>query len=765
MKNAVNVLASFHGEYHRLVAAGYNNVGIVYSEMGKLKKAIDYLEKALEIKQKVLGKEHPDIAIGYQNIGAIYYDLGNYEQAIAYYKQSESLHLKRFPDGHPELANVYANIGQAYMQKEEYRKALNYYQKDLDINEDLLDSGHPFIGDTYTKIGETYSHINNFEMALTFYSRAIDIYAPDFSQEGSPQAIPVENIIYPAKLLETLRLKAEVFRKKATQTGEQQPLEKSLQTYIQSVRLVNELQHSYSREGSKFLLRERTAGMYRKAFETAYQLYQETEDTTYKEYAFYFASQSQNQILMEQLQKEEAESFAYIPDSLINREKKMRSQLTQIQQELTGLAENPQQSDSTKRFSLQDSLFHLRNKLDNHIQSLESSYPRYYRLKYNPVVVRASDLQQEFLSDRQTIIRYFFGQDALFALIVTDNSFHIRKLPADSLEQKIKNYRAAITETSSPQAFSEKSHALYTHLLQPVENLIQGDQLLIIPDGILHYLPFESLVSRKTGNSKNAAFHNLPYLLKQFAVSYIPSAGYLRLYRQFKSSKSQKQFLGFAPGFSSVSSSEEERYPHFDRPLSSLPLSRQEVQEISSLMNNSNGFWSFLNSGNDKTITFVGSTATEESFKKQTLQDFRYIHLATHAYISEESPGQSGILFADSENRQEDGTLYASEIYNLSLNAKLVVLSACKTGIGQIAEGEGIMSLSRAFQYAGAQNLLVSLWNVDDRATARLMTTFYEQHLENSSISSSMQTAKETIITEKRYAHPKYWAPFIFIGQ
>lgn len=765
MKNAVEVLARFHGKNHRLIAAGYNNMGIVYSEIGKLKEALDYLKKALEIKQKVLGKEHPDIAIGYQNIGTIHYDMGKYDQAIAYYKRSESLHTKRFSDGHPELANVYANLGQAYAQKEAYKKALNYYQKDLEINLELLGGSHPFIGDTYTKIGETYSRIKNFGMALHYYERAIAIFVPNYSKENQFQKISIEQVAYPAKLLETLRLKAETSRKSAAQGNKQKRLDQSLQTYLQAIRLINKLQQSYSREDSKFLLRERTAGIYRNAFETAYLLYQQTGDSTYKEYAFYIASQSQNQILIEQLQKEAAVSFAHIPDSLINREKEMRSQLTSLQQELTGLVENPQESDSVKRFTLQDSLFHLRKNLESHIQSLEASYPKYYQLKYNPVVVRVAELQQEFLSPRQTIIRYFFGEESLFAIVITNNSFDIRKLPTDSLQQKVKSYRAAISETGSAQHFSEKSYELYLHLIQPIEDIIKGTQLLIIPDGILHYLPLESLVSQNPKESAPGNFYNISYLLEQYIISYLPSVNYLQLDRKLNSPDAKKQFLGFAPGFSDISTSEkEDRYPHIDRSLPALPLSKQEVKEIGSLMNERKGFWSFLKSNNHRADTFIGKRATEKAFKNLSLENYRYIHLATHAYVSEDNPDQSGILFAGSENNPESGTLYASEIYSLSLDAELIVLSACKTGIGQIAEGEGILSLSRAFQFAGAKNLLVSLWNVDDRATAQLMTTFYQQNSNTSSLPTALQKARINLIEKKQYAHPKYWVPFIFVG-
>jgi CHAT domain-containing protein/Tfp pilus assembly protein PilF len=765
--NAVTVLAEFHGENHRLVAAGYNNVGIVYSEIGELERATGYLEKALRIKEKVLGKDHPDIAIGYQNLGAIYYDMEKYDQAIGYYKKSEELLLDRFPDGHPELANVYANLGEAYTAKEAYEKALDYYYKDLNINMEQLDNNHPFIGDTFTKIGRTYAMIKNYDTALIYYRRALKVFVPDYTQEGRYQNPPFEQLAYPYLLLETLKLKGNTLQKYAEQSGRQKLLDQSLQTYLQGVELIDNLQRSYNREESKFVLRERSVEVYKKGFKTAYTLHQKTGDPEYKEYAFYFAEKSRNQILLEQVQKLNARKLANLPDSLVHKEQHLQSRLTDLQAQISDLAVTPQKSDSLQRVTLQDSLFHVRKMLEQHVQHLESSYPKYYELKYEPVVTRVEEIQQDLLSPEQTMVSYFFGEESLFALVISRNSFEIRDLGTDFVSQQdIRNYRNAILETSSATAFAKSSNHLYNKLINPISDLISDKDLLIIPDGMLHYLPFGSLVTNTVANSNTAQFQNLHYLIQDHIVSYAPSAGYLHLSSQESNPKPNKQLAGFAPGFSELSSSEKRvLYPDYKRSLSSLPFSKKEVEELGDLFNSNSGFWSFLTSSSEQADMYVGDAASEDIFKNLPLENYRYIHLATHAYVSEEQPEQSGILFAAPQDSGEDGTLHAAEIYNLQLNAHLVTLSACETGIGTIAEGEGMMSLSRAFQYAGAQNLLVSLWQVSDRSTARLMVDFYKLNQQDFIMPAALREAKITMINEGQYSHPKYWALFIFIGQ
>lgn len=765
--NAAGVLVKFYGVNHPLVATAYNNIGIVYSEIGELTKAAENLEKAIHIREKILGKNHPDIAVGYQNLGAIYYDMSEYDEAIRYYKRSEMIHLEKFSEGHPQLANVYANLGEAYAAKEEYKQALDYYQKDLDINLRLLGAEHPFIGDTYTKIGKTYAMIENYDMALDHYQKALKVFLRDYNPEEAYRELSFEEVTFPYLLLETLKLKGRALKALAEQSEQPNHLEQSLQTHLQAVTLIDQIQRSHSREGSKLVLRERTVDVYKTGFEVAYELYQQSGDKQYKDHAFFFAEKSRNQILLEQIRQLNARDIAQIPDSLISREQHLQSRLTDLQSRISGIAAEAQPSDSLRQ-ALQDSLFHARRQLEEHISTLENAYPAYHELKYEPVLTRASTIREDILSPQQAMISYFFGNESLFALVLTKDTFEIRKLPVDTLlEEEVRGYRRSILESDSTTAFAERSHRLYKKLIQPINDVISGKDLLIIPGGILHYLPFESLVTQPVSTLDSTRFHNLPYLLQKHTVNYAPSAGYLQLSnRDFDHSQTEKTFLGLAPGFSDLSASEKRNlYPDYERPLSSLPLSKKEVEELGNLFDNSGGFWSFLNPPEQKADVYMGKSASERRFKRLPLSNYRYIHLATHAYVSEAHPDKSGILFSAPDDSTEDGTLHAAEIYNLQLNAELVTLSACETGIGTIAEGEGMMSLSRAFQYAGAENLLVSLWSVNDRSTARLMIDFYKKQTNEAGMPAALQEAKRAMINNVEYAHPKYWAPFIFIGQ
>lgn len=766
MKNAVDIFSEYHGRNHRFVAAGYNNMGVIYSEMGALEPARNYLTKSLEIKKRVLGEEHPQIAIALLNLGAIDSDLKQYNRAIDRYKQAETLFLKLFSRGHPELANVYANLGEAYSGKGKYQKALSYYLKDLSLNRQLLGNRHPYIGDTYTKVGKVHVNIQNYEQALNYYQQAISIFRSDYSREKRAQYISLENSAYPSRLLKALQFKAEALAEYSRETNDNQLLVKSLQTYLQATRVIEHLQQSYSRERSKFLLRERTVDIYNRGFETAFDLYTKTGKEDYKEYAFYFSAKSQNQILLAKLRDQDARSFANIPDSLVRRGRKIRQRISTIQQQLSENGSGSQALDSTHRLALQNSLFRSHRELEDHIRYLESSYPEYYELKYNTTPPRVSEIQNTILSPGQTLIQYFLESPSLYAIVISPNTFDIRKISSDSLiGQRIKNFRRTILEITSADSFSTKSHKLYTILIDPITDLLINRQLTIIPDGPLHYLPFESLVQFKNRTAKTT-FPRLAYLMNDYTINYAPSAGLLKLKSPLDAATAPKVFLGMAPAFNNINPSKRASlYARFGRFLSPLPISRYEVEKISDILQRDRGFWSFLPGPTVETDVYTGADATEERFKQLPLQRYQYLHLATHAFISEDQPGEGGILFAHSQTGNEDGILTISEIYTLELNSQLVTLSACNTGMGTIAEGEGIMSVSRAFQYAGAQNLLVSLWSVDDRSASQLMIRFYKQLQQAGSMPRALQYAKKEIIRQGQFAHPKYWAPFIFIGQ
>jgi len=190
-----------------------------------------------------------------------------------------------------------------------------------------------------------------------------------------------------------------------------------------------------------------------------------------------------------------------------------------------------------------------------------------------------------------------------------------------------------------------------------------------------------------------------------------------------------------------------------------LPGSEVEVDEIAAA----------FAAQKAKSVRYFGPQATKETFKK-AVKTARYVHLATHSFINDSSPSLSGIAFFNSPSLQaderEDSTiLYAGEVYNLELNADLVVLSSCESGIGKLIKGEGMIALTRGFLYAGARNVMVSLWKVSDQSATDLMPEFYRRVLEGESYSAALRSAKLGLLKKNKNASPAMWGCFILYGR
>ncbi|MCI0615077.1 CHAT domain-containing protein [bacterium] len=271
--------------------------------------------------------------------------------------------------------------------------------------------------------------------------------------------------------------------------------------------------------------------------------------------------------------------------------------------------------------------------------------------------------------------------------------------------------------------------------------------MILVLDGVLHYLPFETLITNEDG-----------LLIQDFRISYAPSATIWANLRTRTKLPNKKELAAFAdPVLNTDSQNSEMSETSSNYHLQRLRYSRNEVQAIAALY------------PKDLSGVYLAQDATEAKFKSERISDYKVIHFATHAVIDDQIPRRSGVILSPDEKNGADGILQLYELRNLNLNAQLVVLSACQTGLGKLVKGEGIVGLMRAFFSAGARNVVVSLWNVDDKSTAQLMKNFYKHMKNGKSRVESLRQAKLDLLqsAEKGYAAykaPYYWSPFVLVG-
>lgn len=411
-----------------------------------------------------------------------------------------------------------------------------------------------------------------------------------------------------------------------------------------------------------------------------------------------------------------------------------------------------------------------------HLQIRESN-PHYASLQY-PEPIHIEAIQSKLLDDHTALIEYLLGDKRSLAWVVTKNKVTTTILPGrKDIEERVAAYRtllkdrvSALTLTQSLRTINTLGGELYDSLFKPIEkNLLLSKNLVIVPDGTLGYLPFEALVT-SSDHARNT------YLAERFAIVYGPSASALvtvgGMDGQVMPHRTLLAFgdpvitpdegspsIALKQGSNSVSkvrnTSPAEDYGERGFSLARLPYTREEVVGIGKLF------------PPDQRQLYLGADAREETVKSTQLGEFRYIHFATHGFLDELHPGRSGILLSRAPDSEEDGILQTGEIIRLKLNADMVTLSACSTDLGKFVNGEGILGLTRAFFYAGARNVAVSLWNVNDSATAKLMESFYLNLRRGLPKREALREAKLGMLRSSQlsWRHPYFWAAFVLEGQ
>lgn len=440
------------------------------------------------------------------------------------------------------------------------------------------------------------------------------------------------------------------------------------------------------------------------------------------------------------------------------------------------LQENLSTTETTK---LEQDLARAEERLHEFQQQLRLTHPAYAALQY-PEPFDLRKVQHEVLGPDTLLLEFMLGEKQSFLWAVSKKECRMVALPARAeIEKRVECYRQVITwPPSSQESFARYFHQaqrLYDLLLKPIEKTLnQYEQVVIVPDGLLHYLPFETLVMRPV--TRKTVHPHL--LLSNHRMSYASSASALGLLHTGRggSNGKERQLLAYAdPVFKTSFSRRRDtestettqkaygklveitRSLYRERGLSldPLPYTREEVNNIAALY------------PRKSSKVYVGPAATESSVKAEAIDHFDYLHFATHGLIDEEVPARSGVVLSLVDQEEEDSILQMNEIFNLSLNADLVVLSACQSGLGKLVRGEGVIGLTRAFMYAGASSVVVSLWNVRDDSTAEFMRRFYQHLRAGKSKPEALRQAKLDMIRSERPAYwfPYFWAPFVIIGR
>ncbi len=722
---------------HELIAASYNDLGLIYLQLD-VDKAIDYYEMAAGLYEKLHGKEHPKMAIANTNLGLAYLAIELYGDAINYFESALAIWNRIYPTDHPSKAFVLTNLARTYSKMGNTETAMQYYDRALSMYKTVHGSKHPDVASTLNLIGNVLLTQQKYQEALTHLQQALvanvpDFNSVDFNNNPDGQSYYNGNVLLYSLMYKAQVLEAQHFGK----TLKQSELELALNTLQIADGVIDRLRQQSSNESDKIALGTIANEVYADGVRMAFILGESSikKQKSFRELSFYFAEKSKSAVLLDAISETNAKSFAGIPEKLLDEESRLKSELALISQKL---AQKPGGEEEQR---LRSTAYALNQQYQSFIKNLEVGYPEYFNLKFNSSSPKVFQIQTS-LDPKSAIISYFIDEknNRLYRYLITKKKFTItdKLLPGD-YEKLITGLRNSLYYLGD-DIYIQTARELEVLLIPKLPHTIHD--LILLPTGRLSVIPFEVLLTKNV-QDKEIRYESLPYLIKRTGIRYEFSAGLLLQKKQSVNPTLTSALLCAPVNFDDQDN------------LDDLPGTEKEVNTLNDLFTRKN----------IGTQLLLGKDASEESIKSNKIKDQSLIHLATHGIVDESQPELSRI-FLSHKSGQEDGSLYSGEIYNLRLNADLVTLSACQTGLGKISKGEGVIGLSRALVYAGANKIIVSFWNVADESTAELMTDFYRLVLDQpaSSYSRNLQQAKLNMIKKSQYSAPFYWAPFILIG-
>lgn len=590
----------------------------------------------------------------------------------------------------------------------------------------------------------------NIEIIKKNYEKASKIF-DEYLQASVEKFMIVDpsnslNVFSNGNLMDAVMGKALAQYYLATKTKDKFLKTKHLSNSLNSFELLLDLSDKQRKrsnyETDKLTLGEIFDTVPSKAIAISNELFRLTSDSSYLKKSLQFVDSKKAYVISVTINDHNNKKSGSIPDSLLKKEKELINEIFYLKNRIYD-----GNLTSEKQIYFTDKLYRLNNTLNKLIEKFESDYPQYFWLKYKSKPLSIDKLLSS-LQKNTAIIEYSLSNDSLYIYVLTHNGIKYYSAEANTLQDSILSFRKELSTitnktytTEAFKSFISKAYGLYSKLIAPAEQLIKGKSIIIIPDGILNLLPFEALVVSNEIPA-NIDYGRLPYLVYQYPISYSYSAE-LYLLQQKNQSPITSGVVAFAPEYIK---SATQKY-------NLEPLKGTE-DEVEGIINTYRG------------NLFTKKWATELCFKQNAARN-KILHLAMHTIINNENPSFSRLVFSHTNDSINDGYLNTYEIYNLNLNSPLVVLSACNTGYGKLLKGEGLISLSRGFLYAGCPSLVMTLWSVADKSSSNLMKLFYMQLKNDNRIDNSLRYAKIQYIknSDSRMSHPYYWAGYIQSGK
>ena len=777
------------------LASVTDGLGSVYGSLGDFQKALDRYHEARAIRKK-LGEAESE-AMTLSNIGWAYGQLGEYEKALDFYGQA--LEPIRKSKNKYSIAQLVGNIGVNWSRLGDFRKALDFHLESLESRSEIDDPAGK--GVTLNNIANCYEHLGEKQKALENYLEAVRLLRAAKYQRQLTITLKNLGAFYRNegqldKALENLNEARTISATTGDQINEALALselarlEFAVGKLPEALKLIEQaivatesvrvnLKSPHLRASFLASVRQN----YEFETEVLMRLHQQRPTEGFAAAALQVSEKSRARSLLELLREARAELREGVDPSLIQREGVLRQSIADKAEQQTRLLSGKPSEE--QKLAASKEIEALTTEYDQIQTRIRQTSPRYAAL-VQPSPLNVEAIQKQLLDENTLLLEYALGEQKSFVWAVTPDSVKSFELPGRAtIEQEAKRFYQLLTEhgVSIPNEtlaqrkqrldqaeldFPQSAANLSRMLLQPLAAELKQKRLVIVADGVLQYLPFSALTLSDGGRP----------LIVDHEIVTLPSASVLAVLREeFGQRKPASKLLAvladpvfstndsrFAQGTKTAEPANHSSSTDVQRSatesglkgLVRLRFSRQEAEEIARL------------AGDKRNLKALDFSASRSLVTKANLADYRIVHFATHGLINNQNPDLSGVVLSlvDEQGRPQNGFLRLYDIYNLKLDADLVVLSACQTALGKEVKGEGLVGLTRGFMYAGSPRVVASLWRIDDRATADIMKRFYEAMLKDGMRpAAALRAAQISMSQDKRWHSPHYWAAFTLQGE
>lgn len=736
------------GTDHMNFADALNNLAYLYQGTKEKQKALKLMLRATAIYKKNLGSNHIQYADALNNLAVLYQEIAAYKQAESVYQIALKILIKQLGYNHVAVSNTLNNISFLYKIMGNYTQAIQVALQCAQIQDKILSPNNPEKAALYNNIAmlyqkvnkpaKTWEYINKSSQCLVkeaFYPNIDSSLLQRISTTDFSSFKHVEELLFMLEI-SCLTLNEANFIK----TNRKQQHEIGLVAH----RLLAKARIELRDEKDKLRLLRTN----KRWLQLGLSIPQSPST------AFSLADQNKSVLLLQSSKNTAAYKKGTLPDSIIQQSKQLDKQKDALKASLVNL------QDKTKRSQLLNRIIITNQALEKLNKNIQQNFPEYYALKQTTSTIQPSVIQAQ-LDAETALIEYVVGDSILHIFYIDKQRVLWKKQPiekaallykVDVLHQSLSNYSLLLNNQAlAYKKYTEHAHWFYSFLLAP---LLEGKptitKLVIIPDNKLGNLPFETFLT-KAAPKVPSSYKELDYVLNKYTISYNYSAALWKENNDNTPRLHNNQLFGIAANYDSTTYSIrlKKKTPTAYK-LQPLPAARQEV---ATLQQKFEGLFAF-----DEMAT--------EALVKAKAKDYAVLHFATHGLLNSNQPFLSALALTPDSTSEETSFLQAHEISKMQLNAALVVLSACETGFGKFEQGNGIASLARSFMYAGAPALIVSLWQVNDYATALIMQKLYANLANNSPKNQALRQAKIDYIAQADAitAHPAFWSSFIQIG-